>query len=52
MGQSGLPHARHVFNQQVAAREERDEGQLDGFILAANDAAHGLLQLGEGIRVW
>ena len=45
--QRGLAHAGHVFDEQVAARQQRDQRELDGFVLAANDAGDGLLELGD-----
>ena len=32
--------------EQVAARQQGDQGEANGFVLAANHAGNGLLQLG------
>ena len=39
LGQRGFADAGHIFDQQVAAAEQRDQCEADGFILAANHAA-------------
>ena len=44
--QRGLAHAGDVFDQQMAAREQRDQREVDDFVLAANDAGNGVLELG------
>jgi len=45
--ESGLPHAGNVFNQQVAAREQRGQRELNDVLLALDDASDRALQLGE-----
>ena len=47
LGQRGLAHAGHVLDQQMAARQQGDERQFNGFVLAANHAPNGALQLGD-----
>src|SRR6266481_1002769 len=37
--------AGNVFDEQVAAREQRDEGELDGVFLAVDGARDGALKL-------
>ena len=46
----GLADAGHVFDQQVAAREQRDQRELDGFFLAVNRARDGALELRDDLR--
>ena len=43
--QRRLAHARHVFDQQVALGEQCHDREADDFILAANHARNGILQL-------
>jgi hypothetical protein len=38
--QRGLAHAGHVLDQQVAAREQRGDGELDRLALAFQHLAH------------
>ena len=45
--QRGLADAGHVFDQQVAARQQRRERQLDDVFLALDDAGNRALKLGE-----
>ncbi len=47
----GLADAGNVFDEQVAAREQGDECELDGLFLAVNDAGDGALQLRNGLRL-
>ncbi len=49
----GLADARNVFNQQMAAREQRGERELDDVFLALHDARDRAQKLGEaraGVR--
>jgi hypothetical protein len=39
-----FPDARHVFNQQVAAGDQRDDGQPNRFGFAFDDGLDGVLQ--------
>ena len=39
LGERGFADAGNVFDQQVAAREQRDQGQLDRFFLAVDRLA-------------
>src|SRR5437763_10695046 len=41
----GLAHPGNVFDEQLAAREKRDERQLDGVFLAEEGARDGALEL-------
>ena len=50
LGQSGFSDAGNVFNQQVAAREQRDQGKLDDVFLPENGAGNGALQLRNHVR--
>jgi len=50
LGESGFPGARNVFDEQVAAREKGDEGELDDIFLAENGARDGALQLRNHLR--
>ena len=43
-GERRLADAGHVLDEQVAAREERDERELDGLLLALERAFDGLTQ--------
>src|SRR5256886_17281875 len=43
--QRGLAHAGNVFDEQMAAREKRDQRQLDGVFLAEDGARDGALEL-------
>src|ERR1700674_5091737 len=43
--ESGLADARNVFDEQMTAREQRDEGELDGVFLAVDSARDGALEL-------
>ena len=45
LGEDGLAGARHVLDQQVAAAQERDEGEADLVVLADDDA----LDVGEDL---
>src|SRR5258707_2849949 len=45
LGQSGFAHAGNIFDQQVTTREQRDQGQLDGFFFAKNCPRDRALQL-------
>ena len=45
--QRGLADAGNVFDQQVAAREQRGQRQLDDVFLALHDARDRALKLGE-----
>ena len=40
----GLADARHVLDEEVPAREQRDERELDGVVLALERALDGLAQ--------
>ena len=50
--QRGLAHAGHVFDQQMAARQQGDQRQLDGFVLAANHAREWRLAIGRSGKRW
>src|SRR5258706_8976852 len=43
--ESGFADAGDVFDKQVAAREQRDQRELDGVFLAVNGARDGALEL-------
>ena len=43
--QRGLADAGNVFDQQVAARQQRHQRELDGFFLALNDARNRALKI-------
>ena len=43
--QRSLADAGNIFDKQMAAREQRDERELDGFFFAENGACDGALQL-------
>ncbi len=45
--QRGLADAGDVFDQQVAAREQRDQRELDDVFLALDDVRDRALKLGE-----
>ncbi len=45
--QGGLADAGHVLDEQMAARQQADEGQPDDFGLAANGRPEGGLQFGQ-----
>jgi len=45
LAQGGFSHAGHAFNQQVAARQDADQGQPDDFVLAANHLAERGFQI-------
>jgi hypothetical protein len=42
--ESGFADAGHVFNQEMPAREQSDEGEPHGFRLAFDDALDGRLE--------
>src|SRR5207302_3394972 len=48
--ESRLSNARNVFDEQVAAREKRDQSELNRFFLAVNGAGNGVLQLRNDLR--
>ncbi len=50
MGECRLAHTRDVFDQQMAAREQAHQGELDHFIFTPDDALHGLLHALEKVR--
>src|SRR5260370_21335673 len=43
--ESGFAYAGDVFDEQVTAREQGDERELDGVFLAVDDARDGALEL-------
>ena len=43
VGQRGLANAGYAFNQQVAARENGNQGKAQHFIVAADDRLERLL---------
>ncbi len=43
-GERGLADAGHVFDEQVAAGEQRHERELDSVLLSFERALHGLTQ--------
>ncbi len=47
LGEGGLPHARRVLEQQVAAGDQGGERELDGGALAADDATERIAGPGE-----
>ena len=49
-GQRGLAHAGHVLDQQVAAREEADDGEPDHLGLADQGAADVVLETANDLR--
>ena len=48
--ESGFADAGDILDQQVAARKQRHQGQLDDFVLAADDALNGPLEPGHQLR--
>src|SRR5216684_2088322 len=48
--ESSFADAGNVFDEQVAAREQRDEGELDGVFLAVDGARDGALKLRDDLR--
>ena len=50
LGEGRLSNAWNVFDEQVAAREKRDQGKLNRFFLAVNGAGDGVLQLRNDLR--
>ena len=50
LGERGLADAGNIFDQQMAAREQRDQRELDGFFLAVDRASDGALQLRDDLR--
>ena len=50
MGQGCLAHPRDVLDQQMTAREQPHQRELDYFILASDDALHRLLHALEKVR--
>ena len=50
LGQRGLADTGDVFDEQVAAREKRDERELDGLFFAENSARNAALQLRDDLR--
>ena len=46
----GFAHAGDVFDQQVAARQQGNQGQLDHIFLAENGAPNRALQLRDDLR--
>ena len=47
VSQRGLADSGDVFDQQMAAREQRDQRELDDFFFALDDAGDGVLELGD-----
>jgi hypothetical protein len=47
---SGFAYTRNIFDEQMAAREKRDERELNGFFFAVNGARNGALQLRNDLR--
>jgi len=45
LGECRLADAGHVFDEQVAAREQADGGEADDFGFAAQDGAEGGFEL-------
>jgi len=45
LSQGGLADARNIFDEQMAAGEQRDERELDGFFLAVDRACDGAPKL-------
>ena len=50
MRQSGLAHAGDILDQQVAARKQAHQRELDHFVFAPDHALHGLLHALEQFR--
>src|ERR1700687_468459 len=48
--EGGLADAGNVFDEQVAAGEQGDQRELDGFFLAVDGLGDGTLQLRNGLR--
>ena len=44
LGQRRLAYSGHAFEQQVSARENRHQGEMDDFVFAANDFAEGVFE--------
>src|SRR5262249_16380482 len=43
--QRRFPHARHIFNQQVSACQQRNQRELNRFLFAVNGSRNRTLQL-------
>jgi len=49
--ESGLADSGNVFDQQVAARKQGDERELDGVFFAVDGARNGALELRDDLDV-
>ena len=47
LGQRGLPHARHIFDQQMAARQQADHREPYNFGLPPDCRLHGPIQFAQ-----
>ncbi len=43
-------NSRHIFDQQMAARQQGDQRQLNNVFLAVDSAGNGTLQLRDHVR--
>jgi hypothetical protein len=50
LGKRGFAHAGYVFNEQVAAGQKRDQGELNGFFFAVNGTGDRALKLRNDLR--
>jgi len=50
LGKRGFTYAGNIFDEQMAAREKRDERELNGFFFAVDGARDGALQLRHDLR--
>jgi hypothetical protein len=50
LSESGFAYTWNVFDEQMAAREKRDERELNGFFFAVDGARNGALQLRNDLR--
>jgi len=48
--EGGLADAGNIFDEQMAAREQGDQRELNGFFLAVDGLGDGALELRNGLR--